>query len=66
MLLYTVFVMCGAGILCIPENVRDFYQMWETPASTGGEYNKLVSVAGVNPPSAKHSAGALNVQWTFA
>ena len=56
MLLYTVFVMCGAGILCIPENVRDFYQMWGTPASTGGEYNKLVSVAGVNPPSDKRSA----------
>ena len=33
------------------------YQMWEDSRSTSGEYNKLVSVAGVNSPSAKRFAG---------
>ena len=42
------------------EEVFEFIRCGKTPASTDGEYNKLVSVAGVNPPSDKHSAGALN------
>ena len=33
-----------------------FIRCGKTPASAGGEYNKLVSVAGVNPPSDKRSA----------
>ena len=33
------------------------YQMWEDSRLYSGEYNKLVSVAGVNPPSDKRSAG---------
>ena len=45
---------------------NQFIRCGKTPASTGGEYNKLVSVAGVNPLSDKRAAGALNVQWTFA
>ena len=36
--------------------VFEFIRCGKTPASTGGEYNKLVSVAGVNPPSDKRSA----------
>ena len=34
-----------------------FIRWGKTPASIGGEYNKLGLVAGVNPPSDKRSAG---------